>query len=155
MADDIYHRGDFRWMLNGAGTLSHGWKPESGFSRWRWDTYAEHMMLYLLAIGALHHGIAPQAWDAWQRPIYNFFGESYISAEAPLFIHQYAHAWVDFREKEDRFADYFQNSVRATRAHRKFCLELSHRFAKYSEQLWGITAIVRCTLRTEIGRAHV
>src|SRR5260370_12232877 len=59
MADDIYHRVDFRCILNGAGTLSHGWKPESGFIRWRWDTYAEHMMLYLLAIGSPHHGIAP------------------------------------------------------------------------------------------------
>ncbi len=140
LADDIYRRVDFRWMLNGADTLSHGWTAETGFLKWRWDSYSEHMMLYLLAIGSPTRGIPPQSWDAWKRPIYRFFGEAYISGHAPLFIHQYAHAWVDFRKKKDRFADYFQNSIQATRAHLKFCLDLSHKFPKYSEQLWGITA---------------
>ncbi len=140
LADAIYHRVDFRWMLNGADTLSHGWKPESGFIQWRWDTYAEHMMLYLLAIGSPTFGIPPQSWDAWKRPTYNFFGESYISADAPLFIHQYAHAWIDFRDESDHYADYFKNSITATRAHLKFCLDLARKFPKYSAQLWGITA---------------
>lgn len=139
-ADDIYRRVDFHWMLNGADTLSHGWKPETGFLKWRWDAYAEHMMLYLLAIGSPTHGISPDSWAAWKRPIYRFFGETYISADAPLFIHQYAHAWVDFRNRRDSYADYSQNSIRATRAHMKFCLDLSGRFPKYSEQLWGISA---------------
>jgi hypothetical protein len=140
LADDIYKRADFRWMVNGGQTLSHGWKPETGFIRFRWDSYAEHMMLYLLAIGSTSFAVPPQSWAAWKRPVYDFFGESYISAQAPLFIHQYAHAWIDFRDRRDRFADYFQNSVKATRAHLKFCLALSDKFPKYSEQLWGITA---------------
>jgi hypothetical protein len=127
-------------MLNGADTLSHGWKPKTGFLKWRWDTYAEHMMLYLLAIGSPTHGIPADSWAAWKRPIYRFFGETYISADAPLFIHQYAHAWVDFRNRRDSYADYFQNSVQATRAHMKFCVDLSRRFPRYSEQLWGISA---------------
>jgi hypothetical protein len=140
LADEIYHRVNFRWMLNGADTLSHGWKPETGFLKWRWNSYAEHMILYLLAIGSPTLGISPQSWDAWKRPVYHFFGESYVSADAPLFIHQYAHAWVDFRDKSDRFADYFQNSTKATRAHLKFCLDLADKFPGYSAQLWGITA---------------
>ena len=140
LADDIYRRVDFHWMLNGSATLSHGWKPESGFIQWRWDSYAEHMMLYLLAIGSPTFGIASQSWEAWKRPICDFFGEQYISVEAPLFIHQYSHAWVDFRGRSDRHADYFQNSIKATRAHLKFCLDLARKFPKYSPQLWGITA---------------
>jgi hypothetical protein len=140
LANDIYKRVDFRWMLNGANTLSHGWKPETGFIKWRWDSYAEHMMLYLLAIGSPDFGIPPESWPAWKRPVYDFYGESYISAGAPLFIHQYAQAWIDFRGKSDRFADYFQNSVKATRAHLRFCLALADKFPKYSENLWGITA---------------
>ena len=140
LADDIYKRVDFRWMLNGAQTLSHGWRPETGFIKFRWDSYAEHMMLYLLAIGSPGFAIPPECWSAWKRPVYDFFGESYISAQAPLFIHQYAHGWIDFRDRHDRFADYFQNSVKATRAHLKFCVTLADKFPKYSEQLWGITA---------------
>jgi hypothetical protein len=140
LANDIYKRVDFRWMLNGAETLAHGWTPETGFLKWRWDTYAEHMLLYLLAVGSPAFAIPPESWAAWKRPVYDLFGESYISAQAPLFIHQYSHAWVDFRGKRDGFADYFQNSVKATRAHLRFCLSLSDKFPKYSQQLWGITA---------------
>ena len=42
LAGRIYQRVDFRWMLNGHPRLfSHGWKPETGFLRPRWDTYSE------------------------------------------------------------------------------------------------------------------
>jgi hypothetical protein len=140
LADGIYRRADFRWMLNDGMTLSHGWKPETGFLKPRWDTYSEHMMLYLLAIGSPTYSISEESWAAWARPIYRYFGEEYVGCQAPLFIHQYSHAWIDFRGKRDHFADYFVNSIRATRAHIRFCLDLAKRFPKYSDQLWGITA---------------
>lgn len=140
LADAIYRRADFRWMLNDGPTLSHGWKPETGFLKPRWDSYSEHMMLYLLAIGSPTHPIPRETWSQWARPIHRYFGEEYIGAQAPLFIHQYSHAWIDFRGKKDRFADYFDNSTKATRAHIRFCLDLARRFPKYSEQLWGISA---------------
>src|SRR5215213_7546483 len=57
-ATRIYQRVDFRWMLNGHQLLlSHGWKPESGFLRARWDTYSEDTILYVLAIGSPTHPI--------------------------------------------------------------------------------------------------
>ena len=57
-----------------------------------------------------------------------------------MFVHQYSQAWFDFRGKRDKFADYFKNSATATEVHRRFCLELSHKFPDYSDDLWGITA---------------
>ena len=49
-------RVDFRWMLNGHPLLlSHGWKPETGFLKPRWDTYSEDTILYLLAIASPTH----------------------------------------------------------------------------------------------------
>ena len=45
-ANAIYRRVDFQWMLAGGTTLSHGWKPESGFLPGRWDRYCELMILY-------------------------------------------------------------------------------------------------------------
>jgi hypothetical protein len=140
LAQQIYERMDWQWMLNGGATLSHGWKPETGFLKARWDTYSEHMMLYLLAIGSATHPIPPASWDAFARPIYHYYDQSYIGARAPLFVHQYSHAWFDFRGRRDRYADYFDNSVRASRAHRSFCLELKRQFSDYSPDLWGITA---------------
>jgi len=52
MATQLYQQFNWPWMLNGGRTFSMGWTPEDGFLTTRWDTYAEMMMLYLLAIGA-------------------------------------------------------------------------------------------------------
>ena len=75
-------------------------------------------MMYLLAIGAPVNNIKPSAWDAFSRPLMNFEGYQYISAADPLFVHQYSHAWFDFRNVRDKYADYFQNSAIATYAHK-------------------------------------
>ena len=139
-ARQIYERVDWPWMLAHGPTLSHGWKPESGFIKHRWDTYSELMMLYLLAIGSPTHPVPVESWHAWKRPAFEHAGTRYINPQAPLFIHQYSHAWFDFRRKRDRYADYFENSVLATKAHRQFCLDLRPRFPQFSKDLWGITA---------------
>lgn len=146
LATAVYNRVDFRWMLRGRrpALLSHGWKPETGFLKARWDTYSEHLILQLLAAGSPTHPIPPGAWRAWRRaPRVTYAGYRYLDG-APLFIHQYSHAWVDFRGTRDNVApytDFFTNSVRATRAHRRFCIALARRFPRsYSENIWGITA---------------
>ncbi len=140
LATQLYQRVDWPWMLNGGSTLSMGWTPEGGFLTARWDTYSELMMLYLLAIGSPTQPIPPDSCRAWSRPTIQYQGLRYISGAPPLFIHQYSHAWIDFRNKRDDFADYFKNSVTATMAHKLFCLSLRDRFPHYSESLWGITA---------------
>lgn len=144
LATTIYERVDFAWMLAGhPHLLSHGWKPESGFLNSRWRDYSEQTMLYLLAIGSPTHPITKDAWYAWRRDRVTFAGYAYIAAVGPLFIHQFSHAWVDFRGRRDREpsrVNYFENSVTATRAHRQFCLSLAKEFPGYSETVWGITA---------------
>jgi hypothetical protein len=81
-----------------------------------------------------------QAWDAWKRLTFDYEGRRYIGSFAPLFVHQYSQAWFDFRGKRDRYADYFENSVVATKVHRRFCIELGKQYPDYSADLWGITA---------------
>ncbi|MGI8733876.1 MAG: glucoamylase family protein [Pyrinomonadaceae bacterium] len=145
LANKIYDRVDFRWMLNGdALLLSHGWKPETGFLKPRWDTYSEDTILYLLAIGSTTHPIFPASWYALWRDRYRYEGHSYFTTiGVPLFMHQYSHAWVDYRDrrevKGDRI-DYFENSVSATLAHRAFCINLSGEFPGFGPNVWGITA---------------
>src|SRR6185312_10511172 len=46
-ASELLHRTDWQWMLNGAETLCHGWMPESGFLKYRWDAYSEGLAMYL------------------------------------------------------------------------------------------------------------
>jgi hypothetical protein len=140
-ADAIYRRVDFQWMLAGdRSLLAHGWRPESGFLRARWDHYCELMILYLLAIGSPSHPIPAESWRAWTRPIVRFQEYEYVGGPDPLFVHQYSHAWIDFRNRRDFGRDWFENSAIATRAHRAFCISLSPEFPGYADAIWGITA---------------
>ena len=140
LADIIYRRVDWRWMLNGGQTFALGWTPEYKFIGARWDVYCELMMMYLLAMGAPVYNISPTSWNAFSRPTMEFEGYTYISAADPLFVHQYSHAWFDFRNVRDAYANYFQNSAIATYAHKLFCLSIRWRFPDYDDNTWGITA---------------
>jgi len=140
LVDAIYARIDWRWALNGGATLTHGWRPESGFISYRWDRYAELMGLYLLGIGAPANPLPPETWSAWRRePVVQYGGRSYIDC-GPLFTHQYAHAWFDFRGQRDDYTDYWANSVAATLAQRDWCAAQADRFPQWSHDLWGLTA---------------
>ena len=140
LATALYARVDWPWMLNGRKTLCQGWKPETGFSRYRWEGYAEHMAMYLLAIGSPTHPLPAETWSAWRRePVGTYFGLTFIESP-PLFGHQYAHAFVDFRGQRDAFADYWRNSVFATLAQRQMCASLQAEFPQFSTNLWGLTA---------------
>jgi hypothetical protein len=140
LATKIYERVDWPWMLNNGPTLSMGWRPEKGFLSARWERYCELMMIYLLAIGSPTHPLPAATWNAWKRPTITYQGLTYISGNDPIFTHQYSQAWYDFRNKRDAYANYFDNSITATKAHKLFCLSLANRFPDYSEDLWGISA---------------
>jgi hypothetical protein len=140
LANAIYRRVNWPWMLNGGNTFALGWTPEYKFIGARWDTYCELMMMYLLAIAAPVNHISPSSWNAFSRPTMEFEGYSYISGPDPLFVHQYAHAWFDFRNVRDQYADYFQNSAVATYVHKLFCLSVRWGFPDYNDVTWGITA---------------
>lgn len=146
LATKIYNRVDFRWMLNSDEyLLSHGWRPESGFLPSRWDNYSEESILYLLGIGSKTFPLSWKSWYAWQRDLMEYDGYKYLAAVSPLFIHQYSQAWIDFRNRRERYrnynVNYFGNSVIASRAQRRFCKNLSAEFSQsYAGAMWGISA---------------
>ena len=140
LATAIFDRVNWRWMAHGGPLLRMGWRPESGFLEANWDGYCEHLLLYLLGLGASQNALSPDSWRAWSRPEIEYEGSRYTSVAAPLFVHQYSHAWFDFRNRRDEFLDYFENSVTATRVHRQFCLDLRKEFPHFAEDLWGITS---------------
>jgi hypothetical protein len=146
LATKIYERVDFRWMLNGDEyLLAHGWHPETGFIKNRWHDYSEQMILYLLGIGSPTHPISWRSWYALKRDWVIYKNYKYLAAVSPLFIHQFSHAWVDFRDKRERYANfdvnYFENSIAATYAQRQFTVDvLSKEFPLYSANVWGLTA---------------
>jgi hypothetical protein len=140
LATTFYRRVDWEWMLNGGTTLSMGWLPDQGFLKHRWDIYSELMTMYLMAIGSPTHPVTADTWNALQRPVVQFGGIEYISGVAPLFIHQYAHAWCDYRDQRDLHTNYFTNSIAATRAHQLWCLTEGRQFPWIDQDMWGVSA---------------
>ncbi|HUY82072.1 MAG TPA: glucoamylase family protein [Acidobacteriaceae bacterium] len=140
LATAFYRRIDWPWMMNGGKALAMGWLPDQGFLSHRWDIYAELLLMYLMAIGSPTHPIPAQTWNELERPVIEYGGIQYISGVAPLFIHQYAHAWCDFRNKRDLHTNYFTNSIAATRCHQLWCLVLGRKYPWINQDMWGITA---------------
>jgi hypothetical protein len=149
LAADIYARADWTWFQHdGRKQISMGWHPERGLIARNWDGYNEGMFVYILALGAPKHPIAPDSWQEWTRPYPGFWrgtGETRHLAFAPLFGHQYSHVWIDFRGIRDAVMreagfDYFENSRRATYANRAYCAANPMGWDGYSNEIWGLTA---------------
>jgi len=140
LVNALYARIDWTWALNGGQTLAHGWRPETGFIKNRWDSYSEMLGMYLLGIGAPSNALPAQTWNAWHRtPVVTYGTRTFIQC-APLFTHQFSHAWFDFRGRRDAHADYWRNSVDATLAQREWCADHAATFAHWSRNMWGVTA---------------
>ncbi len=146
LADSIYCRVDWQWMMNSSTTLSMGWTPESGFLGARWYGYNEAMILQILALGSPTHPAPSYLWNYWTSTYswQTLYGQSYV-VFPPLFGHQYSHCWIDFRYIADiymqqRGITYFENSRRATLAQRAYCVSNPGHFTGYSDTLWGLTA---------------
>ena len=146
LADELYRRADWQWATNGGVTLPHGWRPETGFLKYRWDGYDEALLAYVLALGSPTYPLPPESYAAhtsayeWKK----IYDSEYLYA-APLFTHQFSHLWIDFREIRDGFmrehdSDYFENSRRATYAQREYAKRNANRYQGYSEVCWGLTA---------------
>src|SRR6266545_1987791 len=77
LADQLYRRADWRWAINGGATLSHGWKPETGFLRYRWDRYDESMLAYVLGLGSPTFPLPKESYEAHRsscewRKVYDY-----------------------------------------------------------------------------------
>ncbi|HEY2933531.1 MAG TPA: glucoamylase family protein [Acidobacteriota bacterium] len=146
LADALYRRMDWNWARNGDALVSHGWKPESGFLRYRWQGYDEAILLYILGLGSPTYPLPEESYQAWASTYRwkKICGYDFLYA-GPLFIHQLSHLWVDFRLIHDAFMrdkgiDYFENSRRAAFVQREYAIRNPKGFKGYCETCWGITA---------------
>ncbi|MGI8889954.1 MAG: glucoamylase family protein [Chthoniobacterales bacterium] len=142
----LFARANWRWAQNQKLTVSHGWKPETGFLKPVWEGYSEALVLYLLALGAPDYAISKRSYGEWAKSYQwkEICGIEYLHA-GPLFIHQLSHVWVDFRTIQDEFMrskgiDYFENSRRAIYAQQEYAVRNPNKFAGYGKHCWGITA---------------
>ena len=146
LADSLYRRVDWQWAQNGEATVSHGWKPETGFLRYRWQGYNEALILYVLGLGSPTHPLPEKSYRAWTSTYRwkKLYGHEFLYG-APLFMHQLSHLWIDFRGIQDAFMrrqaiDYFENSRRATYVNQQYAIRNPKGFRDYGQHAWGITA---------------
>ncbi|MEO6022125.1 MAG: glucoamylase family protein, partial [Burkholderiales bacterium] len=146
LADALYHRVDWRWAQRDGAAVMHGWKPECGFLHYGWEGYSEAILLYVLGLGSPTHPLTEQSFHAWTVTYQweNLYGHDFLYA-GPLFIHQFSHAWIDFRGIQDRFmrekgCDYFENSRRATYVQREYATRNPRSFTRYAADCWGLSA---------------
>ena len=142
----LYERCDWRWALNKGLTLSMGWKPSSGFLRWRYQGYDEAIFLYLLAIASPTHPIPAASFDAFASTYsWMMSGDKPYLYAGPLFIHLFSHAWIDFRGVNDKHmaekgTDYFRNTQVAIEVQRSYAERNPGHFTGYGRDVWGFTA---------------
>jgi hypothetical protein len=146
LGESLYRRIDWDWAQISKSTLSQGWKPECGFLHYGWEGYNEATILYVLGLASPTHPLPESSYSAWTSTYQweNLYGHEFLYA-GPMFIHQFSHAWIDFRGIKDRFMrekgiDYFENSRRAAYVQRDYALRNPHEFEGYGENCWGLSA---------------
>ena len=146
LADELYRLADWNWACDGGPTLTHGWKPETGFIPHRYTGYDEGLLLYLLGLGSPTHPLPAESYAAYCATYQ--WKETYgreLLYSGPLFTHQLSHLWVDFRGIRDAFmrergSDYFENSRQATYVQQEYAIRNPLQFVGYGEHCWGFTA---------------
>lgn len=146
LADALYRRADWNWARDGGATLTHGWRPESGFLPYRWEGYDEGLLLYVLGLGSPTHPLPPESYAAYCATYQwkELYGRELLYS-GPLFTHQLSHLWIDFRGLRDDFmrdhgSDYFENSRQATFVQQAYAVQNPMQWVGYGEHCWGFTA---------------
>jgi hypothetical protein len=153
LAQAIYDRVEWDWVVIRPDRVSMGWHPETGFIEADWHVYNEGMLVLLLAMGSRTHPVPASVWTEWCSVYDRSWTDAYGPAHLhfpPLFGHQYSHMFVDYRGIRDAWMraksaeigsfDYFENSVRAVQAQRNYAIANPGGWDGYSADVWGLTA---------------
>lgn len=142
-AQTIYEGVNWPWFLDESLDMFYmAYRPEQGFAG-HWDFYAEQLMLYVLAAGSPTHPIDDTPYYAFTRHYAKFGdGQPFIhSWFGSIFTYQYSHAWLDFRQYQDKEGvNWFDNSVAASLAHFNFALLVADDYQTLGPTAWGLTA---------------
>ncbi len=148
VAEQLYRRVDWKWMVQDKPLLSMGWHPGQGFIKKNWEGYNEAMFLYVLGLGSPTHPLSDDTWSAWTRTYDESWGvfqdQEYLAA-GPAFWNQYSAVWIDYRGIRDEYMrnrgiDYFENNRRAAYAQRAYAIANPMKWKGYGENVWGLTA---------------
>jgi hypothetical protein len=146
LADALYCRADWDWARDGGPTLTHGWRPATGFIPHRYQGYDEGLLLYVLGLGSPTHPLPAESYAAYCATYqWKQLYDRELLYSGPLFTHQLSHLWIDFRGLRDAFmrergSDYFENSRQATFVQQAYAVHNPMQWVGYGEHCWGFTA---------------
>lgn len=142
-AEILYKKMNWEWFRDKENNYFYiGYTPEENFCG-HWDRYAEQLILYVLGVSSPTFPVDKSMYDSFERnkADYKDIKDIIYTYCGTLFTYQYSHAWIDFRNQKDRHGiDWFENSVKATKANRQYCIDHKERFKTYGENAWGLTA---------------
>lgn len=144
-AEILYKNINWEWYRNkDTNHFYMGYTPEKGF--WgHWDKYAEQLMLYVLGVSSKTFPINKSMYYDFERKKADYKDEKNIIYTycGALFTYQFSHAWINFMNLEDKDGiDWFENSIKATKANREYCIDNKDHFKTYSENSWGLTPCI-------------
>ncbi|MFD0717503.1 glucoamylase family protein [Paenibacillus sp. GCM10027626] len=143
IAEQLYRRVNWEWYRDPQQNMFYmGYSPEEGFQG-HWDFYAEQLMLYFLAAGSPTFPADPDMLYSFVRHTGSYGGgEPFIHAWfGSIFTYQFSHAWFGLQGKSDKEGvDWWENSIRASRASRQFAIDQSGVYNTFGPAAWGLTA---------------
>ncbi|OQW96522.1 MAG: hypothetical protein BWK77_04375 [Verrucomicrobia bacterium A1] len=128
------------------------WSPDYGWAvNLPIHGFNEGMIIYLLAIASPTHPVPASCyyngwavggddWYANGKFFYNYLDRVGYDYGGPLFFTHYSFMGFDPRNKNDRYADYFENNRNISLINRAYCADNPKGFAGYSSLGWGLTA---------------
>jgi len=143
LAEAIYERIDWNAFVDQATQqFVMGYHDETGFIKHNWNHYAEQLIMCILGAGSPTFPSSGETLYSFERLKAEYGGYNYIrTRHNALFIHQFSHAFIDFKETLDREnIDWFQNSVNASLGHWLYCKNNPKGMKTFSDKSWGLSA---------------
>ncbi len=143
LAEELVAGIDWPWYRDPArDQFRMGYWPERGFEG-AWSFGDEQLVMYVLGAGSTAHPTPGSMFYSFTRKTGSYGGGAPLihSTVGSIFTYQFSHAWVDFRGTKDRRGvDWFENSVRASRAARQYCMDNPEKLRTLGADSWGLTA---------------
>lgn len=156
-AELMMERMNWRAFANeGRRMIAMAYRPATHKFDGLWDYFTDEALLVtILAVIAPNEAfrVDPIYYYSFKRERRTYKGipDIICSWSGSFFTYAFAHCWLDFRalgpDDPARFdfapelrADWWENSVKAARANRAFCIAMAKKYSTFGEQAWGLSA---------------
>jgi hypothetical protein len=151
----LYDRIDWNWYINPQTNRYYmSYMPEDGYHTGSWNGFAEQLILYVLGAGSKTFPTGTASYNVMK---FDMVGRRapYISTIDPtrnvdpffhthggeLFIHQYSHAVLKFKDLLDPDGlDWYENARRAHQAQYSFALDYQNQYKSVHASSFGVSA---------------